>query len=240
MYFDSFRNIIRITGKIKNETPLAIRGGKQAIGPIDNPIVRINGTPYIPGSSLKGVLRSEAERYARSIGEKVCDILNPTGPNGELKLKEEKEKKNEEHIPCIICRLFGGPTIFSRIKVFDCFPSNGKYRTSLIQRVSISRITEAQYPGRLFDVEFVEPGVIFDFMLEIENFEENEQKEAEILKFILKQLIEGNISLGGMKSVGYGKIRLLKEEVKVKEFGLKNGKLIENEITKTFLGGILA
>jgi len=221
MYFDSFRNIIRITGKIKNETPLAIRGGKQAIGPIDNPIVRINGTPYIPGSSLKGVLRSEAERYARSIGEKVCDILNPTGPNGELKLKEEKEKKNEEHIPCIICRLFGGPTIFSRIKVFDCFPSNGKYRTSLIQRVSISRIT-------------------VDFMLEIENFEENEQKEAEILKFILKQLIEGNISLGGMKSVGYGKIRLLKEEVKVKEFGLKNGKLIENEITKTFLGGILA
>ena len=236
MYFDTFYNIIKVAGELINETPLAIRTGTQAIGAIDNPIVRIKGVPYIPGSSLKGALRSEAERYARSIGEKICDIINPNGPDGELKLKE---KLNEEYIPCIICRLFGGPTIFSRIKFYDMFPLNGIYKTSLIQRVSINRITEAQTPGRLFDVEFIEPGTRFDFRLEIENFKEEEQKEADILKFIVKHLIEGNISLGGMKSVGFGKIRLLKNTVNVKEYKLKNGELVENVITSSFLSGLL-
>ena len=47
--------------------PLAIRSAGSPYGAIDNPIVRIRygekELPYIPGSSLKGVFRSEAERY---------------------------------------------------------------------------------------------------------------------------------------------------------------------------------
>jgi CRISPR-associated protein Csm3 len=239
MYFDKFDNLIRITGKIVNETPIAIRAGNVAVGPIDNPIVRLNGIPYIPGSSLKGVLRSEAERYARSIGEKVCDILNPKGENGELRWKKEKEERKEAYEPCIICKIFGGPTIFSRARFFDCFPSNGKYSTSLIQRVSISRITEAQSPGRLFEVEFIEPGTNFDFKLEIENFTDNDQIEGKILRFVLNQLIAGNISIGGMKSVGFGRIKLLKETVSVKKYKLEKGEIKEYDITNSFLGGLL-
>ena len=239
MYFDTFDNLIRLTGKLVNETPIAIRAGNIAIGPIENPIVRSNGVPYIPGSSLKGVLRSEAERYAKSVGEKICDILNPKGENGELKWKKEKEERNEAYEPCIICKIFGGPTIFSRVRFFDCFPSDRKYSTSLIQRVSISRITEAQSPGRLFEVEFIEPGISFDFKLEIENFTDKDQIEEKILKFILNQLIAGNISIGGMKSVGFGRIKLLKETLSVKKYTLDKGEIKEYNITNSFLGGLL-
>jgi CRISPR-associated RAMP protein (TIGR02581 family) len=234
MYFDIFDNLIRITGKIVNETPIAIRAGKVTEGPIENPIVRLNGIPYIPGSSLKGVLRSESERYARSIGEKVCDILNPKGENGELKWKEEK---GENYEPCIICKIFGGPTIFSRVRFFDCFPSDGKFSTSLIQRVSINRITEAASPGRLFEVEFIEPGTNLDFKLEIENLTDKDQIEGKILKFILNQLIAGNISIGGMKSVGFGKIRL--KDINIKKYKLENGEIKEYDITNSFLGALL-
>ncbi len=66
-----------ITGQIRTVTGLHIGGspGALAIGNVDNPVIRdpVTGRPYIPGSSLKGKMRSLAERVTgapqnRSIG----------------------------------------------------------------------------------------------------------------------------------------------------------------------------
>jgi len=239
-FFSSFKSLIRITGILVNETPLSIRSGKSEYGGIDNPIIRMNGNPYIPGSSLKGVLRSEAERYVKAtFGDKpenVCDIFNTKSERGELKRKEELE---DEYIPCIVCRIFGGPTIASRVKFFDSFPKEDKYRVGTSTRVSIYRVTAAQYPGRLFDIEFIEPYCEFDFKLEIENIDllsGNEDKEVkEVLKFLFIRLIEFGIDVGGMKSVGFGRIKLKKESLNVKKFSIQDGIIKEEDYTTQFL-----
>ncbi len=71
---------ILITGKIRAVTGLHIGGspGALAIGNVDMPVIRdpVTGRPYIPGSSLKGKMRSLAEKVTgapqnRSIGRDV-------------------------------------------------------------------------------------------------------------------------------------------------------------------------
>jgi len=71
---------ILITGKIRALTGLHIGGspGALAIGNVDMPVIRdpVTGRPYIPGSSLKGKMRSLSEKVTgapqnRSIGKDV-------------------------------------------------------------------------------------------------------------------------------------------------------------------------
>ena len=55
-----------VRGKIRLKTGLRIGAQREAvdIGGIDNPVIKdpITGLPYIPGSSLKGKLRSLLEK----------------------------------------------------------------------------------------------------------------------------------------------------------------------------------
>jgi len=71
---------ILITGGIRAVTGLHIGGspGALAIGNVDMPVIRnpVTGQPYIPGSSLKGKMRSLSEKVTgapqnRSIGKDV-------------------------------------------------------------------------------------------------------------------------------------------------------------------------
>lgn len=71
---------IIITGEIECKTGLHIGGsaGALAIGNVDMPVIRnaVDGQPYIPGSSLKGKLRSLSEKYTgapqnQSVGQGV-------------------------------------------------------------------------------------------------------------------------------------------------------------------------
>lgn len=59
-----------ITGRILTVTGLHIGGspGALAIGNVDMPVIRdaVTGRPYIPGSSLKGKMRSLAEKVSRA------------------------------------------------------------------------------------------------------------------------------------------------------------------------------
>jgi len=70
-----------ITGRIRAVTGLHIGGspGALAIGNVDMPVIRdaVTGRPYIPGSSLKGKMRSLAEKVTgapqnKSIGKDVA------------------------------------------------------------------------------------------------------------------------------------------------------------------------
>lgn len=71
---------ILLTGRIRTLTGLHIGGspGALAIGNVDMPVIRdaVTGRPYIPGSSLKGKMRSLAEKVTgapqnKSIGRDV-------------------------------------------------------------------------------------------------------------------------------------------------------------------------
>ncbi|GIU71804.1 MAG: hypothetical protein KatS3mg003_1283 [Candidatus Nitrosocaldaceae archaeon] len=59
--FDEFKKEYIFEFMLVNETPLSIGSGHDPSGILDNPVVRMDNKPYIPGSSLKGVFRSTVE-----------------------------------------------------------------------------------------------------------------------------------------------------------------------------------
>ena len=233
--FDKLKVRYRIEGEIVNETPLRVgSGGRQAFGSVDNPVITLpiegREKPIIPGSSWKGIMRSEAERFVNSSPEigkekgwefwRVCDIFEVTS-NPDI-------RKEEERNPCIVCRIFGNTGIASHVHFFDSLPK-GDPHLQVIRRVAIDRITAGQSPGRLFDVQIVPPGTKWDFKMKIVNIEmKPEDPGGLLLSYLFKQLLEG-IQIGGGKSVGYGLVKLIPCTITVREMKIEEGKLKTEE-----------
>lgn len=210
-------DIKQLKGKLKNLTGLSIGGneGVIKIGGIDSPIVRnpMTDEPYIPGSSLKGKMRSLLELQ----WGKIKSDGYPHEYN--------KEKCPSEPEPCPICLLFGasakddskiGP---GRLVFRDCFlteESREKFKklredegwnfSEAKMEVSINRWTSKS--GGLRTIERIPPGAEFDFELTIRLFEGDD--EEKIKKYIQKglKLIQKD-ALGGSGSRGYGKVQFL-------------------------------
>lgn len=243
--FDKLNSLYVIRMKVTNLTPLSIGSGKSLTGGVDNPIIKRDGKPYIPGSSLKGVFRAEAERFARTVfgvnSDIVCNILNP---------QEEIEREKNGKPPCLICQIFGGPTIGSHISFHDAVAEDEKYTIGSRRCVSISRATGGQYHGRLYDIEYVNPGAVFDLVIEIENIDilDASDRRGTVLRYLLKRLFTTGIEVGARKSIGMGKIAILGVNslniteiisnafFNVTKFSIKpNGDFEETDVTKDFL-----
>lgn len=107
-----------ITGQIFTETGLHVGGspGALSIGSVDMPVIRdaTTGRPYIPGSSLKGKLRSLSEKYTgapqnKSIGENV-KIHVAGGDRKKYKSDEDYRKTGQEQYQSYwVNPLFGLP-----------------------------------------------------------------------------------------------------------------------------------
>lgn len=226
-----------IIGTLINQTPLSIGAGKSALrGGVDNPVVRIDEMPYIPGSSLKGVLRSEAERYVKSSlpSEFMCNILDPNDERtGEL---ARKQTLKESYEPCVVCRIFGGPTLASHLIIYNALPYP-PFRTETKTSVSISRVTGAQYPGRLFDIEYIVPFTKFKFKMHVDNIDlRGKSIEAKIVSHLLDVLAKGQVWLGGRKSVGMGNVKLT--DIKVSKIEFKEGQAVEEDVSSYFSRGV--
>jgi len=234
--FDKLSFIIDIEGQVINETPLRIGAGKgEELGSADLPIYRIAGTPVIPGSSLKGVFRSFLERLARMQNLFVCDPFS-------RKDKEIEDKKG----PCIVCQIFGGGGIeknkvASHVIVFDSEATD--YRIGFMTRASIDRFRNAARSGALYRVEFVEPKAKWNFKMRIYNIDiverepirdvedENYVIKVDLLRNLLKIFACNGLQVGGMKSIGYGFLKLLAEETIIKKYVLE-GTLKESKCIK--------
>ena len=236
--FDIFNNIYIIEFACRSETPISIKSGRAFMDVVDNPVVRIyhNGGyyPYIPGSSLKGHLRSIAEQMARNIYgvESVCDVLNPDQENGELRRKKRMGENNYK--PCVVCRIFGGPTIASHVIIYNAI---SKYDiTQVIRRVSINRITGGQHSNRLFEIEFIPPGMIFKVKMELINFDIMERRDdTHLFNLVFNYIMQFGIRVGGMKSVGYGLLRINKDSIKITKFSIENGSIKSNDVKDDYL-----
>ncbi len=191
---------IRVTGKIEVLTGMHIGGSSvfAAIGAVDAPVIKDVRTnePMIPGSSLKGKIRS---LLAKSYNEKPV-----------VKPDEDHER---------LVRLFGsakkGAVKTSRIMISDMMLENArKLREHGLQSLTeikfentIDRITAVANPRQ---IERVIRGSQFDLDIMYEFYEEGE-KEQEIAEDfeVLAQgmkLLQYDY-LGGNGSRGYGKIK---------------------------------
>lgn len=207
-------NIIEINAKLVLKTGLHIGAGdsEMHIGGIDNTVIKhpITQSPYIPGSSLKGKIRTLLEWRS---GEVQHDPL---------KLSDTKYAKDPEAVKNIL-RLFGisGDTKnaekevaeigVSRLAFWDCalnaewekrIRDDNQLLTEAKSENTIDRITATA--GNPRQTERVPAGAEFDFKLTLRQFEGDSD---DLLNLVLKglRLLELD-SLGGSGSRGYGKV----------------------------------
>ncbi|MHA1897566.1 MAG: type III-A CRISPR-associated RAMP protein Csm3 [Promethearchaeota archaeon] len=210
-------------GRIILKTGLHIGSSRDviSIGGVDNPIIRdpITNEPIIPGSSLKGKLRSLAEL---SLG---LDLIQVKG--GSQPIRRHECNSREEGLKCKVCRLFGmsrtNAIIPSRLIVRDAFltPESKKkleemetelYLSELKHENSIDRITSHADPR---SIERVPAGAEFNFEI-IYNIENNkdEQDDIENIKKFLELLKDDYLGGGGSRGSGKVDIKIESETKK--------------------------
>lgn len=232
MLFDKFENEVIITGVIEAIDPIHIgSSGKNSLNPIeiDDAVLKDSrGLPLIPGSSLKGMVRSRFEAVLKSIDEsKVCDFTNKNDKNciSEDEAKEirgwnnvsDADKAQEIYSKCCdVCKLFGGREVAGRLLFKDCYFIGDSVNYEYRDGIKIDRETGAVANSAKFDYEIVPKGSKFDFYLIGENLE---SQQMNYLDFIIRELESGKLSIGGKTTRGMGRIRLtdVKKEVKTAE-----------------------
>ncbi len=217
-------NEIRIDLDIIPEGPIIIAEGK----PEDERSSHIyyvkdsNGKAYIPGSSLKGVIRSYCEKITNTLEGWCCNpLLNSDDdkdkPDCSCGKKVEIIKKQNDKITvpeiyskhtCLICKLFGSTGIASRIYIEDS--SGDSAGSQERQNISIDRKTGGVKEGP-FTLHTVKPSK-FSTKIYIRNFE---LWQIGLLGLALRDLHDGHIRIGFAKSRGLGKIKANIKEFKI-------------------------
>ena len=116
MAFEKLREIIELDVEYTTKSALAISAGKQPAEVVESPVIKLAGMPVIPGSSLKGALRSTLEAMLAQQGVKVCVPFAaiPKGIRGDEQRRKEYLAKlgrlepcQDIENPCPICAIFG-------------------------------------------------------------------------------------------------------------------------------------
>lgn len=215
--------IKQITGTLVLKTGLHIGGGdtEMRIGGIDSPVVKdpVSNLPYIPGSSLKGKIRSLLEW-------KLGLVLSANGHPFSF----QQLQKNDTPEARTLLKLFGGapggevkdlveaigPT---RLSFWDC-PLNTSWKESVLDKRYLlpteakSENTINRISGTADNPRFIErviAGAQFDFKLSLKVHD-----DEDLLLLLLQglKLLELD-SLGGSGSRGYGKIEF--KDLKIKD-----------------------
>ncbi|MGC8483138.1 MAG: type III-A CRISPR-associated RAMP protein Csm3 [Thermodesulfobium sp.] len=197
-----------LTGKIYCVTGLRVgtSTGSVEIGGNDNPVIRnpYNDEPYIPGSSIKGKVRSILEweqgkvinnGKTHSCTDIDCPICNIFGVSASDRIEADSNS------PRVSRAIFRDAFLTEDTKKWLKDRDIVKFTEIKYENV-INRCTaKAEHPR---PVERIPAGAEFDFSLSFRKFKEDDEKYWEILLRGLK-LLE-NDSLGGCGSRGYGRI----------------------------------
>lgn len=223
-------NIIEIKAKLILKTGLHIGAGdsEMHIGGIDNSVIKnpITNQPYIPGSSLKGKIRSLLEWRSGEVDEMPLSLKNLRTPKSDPQAIKDilalfgmtaDSQNDEEQLKQIGV---------SRLSFWDCeldpewvkqLNESNQSFTEAKSENTINRITAtAEHPRQM---ERVPAGSQFDFKLTVRQFEGDSENLVELVLKGLR-LLELD-SLGGSGSRGYGKVEFENLMVGDKEVDLK-------------------
>ncbi|MFN4034132.1 MAG: RAMP superfamily CRISPR-associated protein [Fimbriimonadales bacterium] len=201
---------------ISPQTPLLIKSGQKAsIDPTlpDMQFVRtrrrlpngdVDEVVYIPGSSLRGVVRAHAERLLRTLdAQYACYVDARQFCLRQKNLKEDKEAADRLYREsCYACKLFGNTGIASRVQMSDLYPAMEPLSETRFG-VAIDRITGAVAVGP-FDLEVV-TDARFEGRIILRNFTIG---QLGLLGAALLDIADGLVALGHAKSRGLGRVRI--------------------------------
>lgn len=188
-----------------------------------------NGIPYIPGTNIKGVMRTEAERIIKSVKKDIkCRI---TGDWEQVVDKDEKkgiltcEELKTGGYGCDVCSLFGVPNVEGggsyregKLRIFD-FCAQSKVTPLQRMHVSIDRETQSNRGGGLYSTRVVPSGFEFTGYIILKNLNKDEER-----LFYASMHSMLHYGLGGERSRGLGYFKIIDEsEVPLDEFLERGG-----------------
>ncbi len=234
---------IIIEGVITTKTGLHIGGtnSSMSIGGTDSIVVRnpLNNKPYIPGSSLKGKMRSMLDladgtiisvtmgqvKNGTSQDHRVASVkLFGNAPNS----RDEKEKGIKQIPSRVMVR--DGKLIGTDEELDKIFKNTDLPYTESKTEVVIDRITAKAMPRTL---ERVPAGAEFELNLVVNIFQGDDEKDQIMNLERAMKLLQDDY-LGGSGSRGYGQIEFKVKKVKERKMSFYENKEKEGELTQYF------
>lgn len=238
---------ILIEGTITAKTGLHIGGSSvgMSIGGADATVVRnpLTNEPYIPGSSLKGKMRSLLEKVEGAFGPAIGEHIQK-GPLTEFKTVGNGLTKEDVDRINLIVKIFGTmpekikdekgnrlEEVPSRLIVRDCELEKESAKTlgnskdtdmpytEVKTEVVIDRITSAATPRQL---ERVPAGAVFNMRM-ILNVYNGDDEKAMINKIFEGLALVQNDYLGGKGTRGSGEV-----DIKITQLKFKDKKVYED------------
>ncbi|MBN2444947.1 MAG: type III-A CRISPR-associated RAMP protein Csm3 [Spirochaetales bacterium] len=243
--YRQFIGKVLFKGVLVLKTGLHIGGNADSmqIGGVDLPVIKdsSNNLPYIPGSSLKGKLRSILEKFGkrkidgreetlshnRNIGTRwnplfihccedtsyamACEVCRIFGSSGDDRAFRDKKEK-AENMPSLLF-------VRDCLLVEDSLEADSLF-TEVKTETGVDRATMAANPRR---VERVLPHTrfCFEMVYNVDAFYVTKEKQLAFNKETLKKDLDNILTcmellesegLGGYTSRGYGKVSFLFEE----------------------------
>jgi CRISPR-associated RAMP protein (TIGR02581 family) len=216
--------------------PILIKASEQRADPIKPDMefvetIHAGGkTVYLPGSSLKGVLRAHSERIVRTVGGAKpgarsqvwsCDPLQDKYCHDELKKKHKDRTSLIYKEACHTCKTFGSTSLASHFRIRDAYPMDhrliaqlppssqewAKPRLELKREerngVAIDRVFGSVAAGP-FNYEVLTSGV-FTTAIYAKNFS---LWQLGLIALTLRDLKQQRVAIGFAKSRGMGQVDL--------------------------------
>lgn len=150
----------------------------------DAPILRdTQGRPYLPGTSLRGVLRSHLEKMAGPLAADIALLFGSTPPRG--------QKSNS---------LAGRLTVCDAVTDSSC-------HTEVRDHVKLDRCWGAAASGGKFDQEIVSDTLTWRMQLIYEG-ESPSDPELRLVQEAIRALEAGDLTCGAKSGCGYGRLKL--------------------------------
>lgn len=193
---------------LKPEGPILIKASDAGADPTrpDMEFVRTwrdgERVVYLPGSSLKGIIRSHCERIVRTINTKGS--CNPVDDKSACSKRfDQSDSGTKVHAgSCFICQMFGNTVLAGRVRTADAYPVDGAaIRTEERNGVAIDRVFGSVAVGP-FQMEVVTSGE-FGTRVAIRNFT---IAQLGLLALALRDLKLGRVGVGFGKSRGLGHV----------------------------------
>jgi CRISPR-associated protein Csm3 len=220
-------NALRLTLEIRPRGPLLIKAGGLSADPTlpDMQFVRTyhpekGETVYIPGSSLKGVMRGFTEKVLRTLGRTdswrwACPTFPEERESCARRVAGVEDSAAVYRQSCGACRIFGHTRLKGRAAFTDFLPAT-EIKTEIRRGVAISRLSHvAQAP---FDMEIAVGGAFRGYLL-LENYE---LWQLGLLALALESMNQGLVKVGFGKNRGFGEVTATVTEAQVEEAGLQN------------------
>jgi len=199
------------------DTALCVGAGGSSGSLADKPILRTaEGRLVIPASQLKGRLRHECEKLARALKWTVCESPKAVtmcpqrlGLTEDFRREEydvgDRHPDDSTRYHCLICQLFGNPSLSSRVIVDDLICTEPRETIAEVLRpgVTINRRRRTAEEGKLYFLETSPANAKLRFEGAI-HILPSLRSQPDNAKALILAALHHIHALGGSKSTGLG------------------------------------